>query len=525
MKKSILLINILCLTLISFAQVKETPKKAVWKSKYKPDLIRGPYLQMATNHSMVIRWRTDEKDKSVVRYGTSPNQLNLTEVNDSLLTEHIIQINNLKPLTKYFYAIAGSEHILQQGLDNYFTTLPNPDEPGIYRIGAFGDCGNNSTNQRNVRNEFVKYLNGKDLNAWILLGDNAYSYGKDIEYQTNFFNIYKDDLLKKYPLFPAPGNHDYHDNEFSSIYAQTNGTVAYYQNFTVPTNGESGGVPSRTKAYYSYDLGNIHFLSLDSHGEEDGKRMSDTTSQQVEWMKKDLEANKNKEWVIAYWHHPPYTMGSHNSDKQEELVNIRKNFVPILERYGVDLVLCGHSHSYERSKLMKGHYGLESTFVASKYDLSTSSGKFDGTENSCPYIKDKTNKGTVYVVSGSAGQLGTQQKSFPHDAMYYSNSTEGGAALIEVNHNRLDLTWICADGLVRDHFTMMKNVNKKMDINVKEGESVSLEASYEGSYQWNQGINKTTKKIAIKPSLGNTIYKVSDPHSCLTDEFKVHVTK
>src|SRR6185295_14649310 len=105
------------------------------------------------------------------------------------------------------------------------------------------------------------------------------------------------DLLKKYPLFPAPGNHDYHDIEFSAEVAQRTHEVAYYQNFSMPQDGEAGGVPSHTNAFYSYDIGNVHFLSLDSYGKEGGDfRMYDTLGPQVQWVKKDLEANRNKQW-------------------------------------------------------------------------------------------------------------------------------------------------------------------------------------------------------------------------------------
>jgi hypothetical protein len=456
MKRITLLALLLLLICGAIAQVKPAKKKA-YKSGYRPAIIRGPYLQAATDNSMIIRWRTDEKDKSIVRFGIAPDALTQEAADSSLVTEHIIKIAGLKPLSKYYYAIAGNEGVLQQGEDNSFRTLPiTGDDRHTYRIAAFGDCGNNSVNQRNVRDQLIKHLGSNELNAWILLGDDAYSYGKDVEYQTNFFNVYKDDLLKKYPLFPSPGNHDYHDEPAESAAVQQNGTVAYYQNFSVPDQGEAGGVPSHTKAYYAYDLGNIHFISLDSHGEEDGKRLSDTMGRQAQWLKKDLAANKNKTWVVVYWHHPPYTMGSHNSDDQTELVNVRKNLLPLLERYGVDLVLCGHSHDYERSRLMAGHYGPEPTFSAAKYNLSSSSGKNDGSPDSAPYLKSKNNRGTVYVVAGSAGQLGGTQKSFPHDAMYYSNADVGGALLLEVTGKKLDLSWVCSDGQVRDHFTMTK---------------------------------------------------------------------
>lgn len=456
MKKIILWCLAFTLASPIMGQVKPAKKKA-YKSGYRAVLIRGPYLQAATGTSIVIRWRTDEKDKSLVWFGRSADELKQQVGDSSLVTEHVVKLNGLQPFTSYYYAIAGSEGVLQRGADNRFSTLPlTGDTTGTYRIAAFGDCGNNSVNQRNVRDEMIKYLGNKELNAWILLGDNAYSYGKDAEFQTNFFNVYKNDLLKKYPLFPAPGNHDYHDEPAESTEVQQNGTVAYYQSFSLPAEGEAGGVPSHSQAYYAYDLGNIHFISLDSHGEEDGKRLSDTTCRQAQWLKKDLEANKNKAWVVAYWHHPPYTMGSHNSDHQTELVDIRKNLLPLLERYGVDLVLCGHSHDYERSRLMAGHYGAETTFNAVKYDLSSSSAKNDGSVNSSPYIKDASNRGTVYVVTGSAGQLGGTQASFPHDAMYYSNADIGGAVLLEVKGKQLDLSWICSDGRVRDHFTILK---------------------------------------------------------------------
>jgi hypothetical protein len=243
-------------------------------------------------------------------------------------------------------------------------------------------------------------------------------------------------------------------------------------------------------------------------------------------MKRDLDANKNKQWLVAYWHHPPYTMGSHNSDNTSELARIRENLLPILERYGVDLVLGGHSHDYERSKLMQGHYGMEPTFTATKHQLSLSSGKYDGSKNSCPYIKSSaTNKGTVYVVSGSAGQLGGEQESFPHDAMYYSNASEGGAAILEVEGSRLDLKWICADGVIRDQFTIMKDVNRTTKVNIKKGESATLTASFAGQYKWSKSA-ETSKSIVVTPAaVGTTAYEVKDAFGCVKDVFEVVVSR
>jgi hypothetical protein len=211
-------------------------------------------------------------------------------------------------------------------------------------------------------------------------------------------------------------------------------------------------------------VGNIHFLSLDSYGkEENSYRLYDTVGPQVQWIKKDLAANKNRGWVIAFWHHPPYTMGSHNSDSEEELVKIRENFIRIIERAGVDVVLNGHSHGYERSRLMAGHYGMEKTFDPKKHNLSSSSARNDGSSDSAPYTKTlKNNKGTVYVLSGSAGKLGGKQAAYPHNAIYFSDADHGGSCVIDVLDNRLELKWICADGEIRDQFTMMKEPDKNV---------------------------------------------------------------
>lgn len=498
-------------------------RREIEKQLPVPYLIRGPYLQSATSTSMIIRWRTNVPCQSVVKYGMQKDSLLQEEIKKGAATEHLVKLSGLNPMTRYYYSIEdGNGSVVQKGEDNFFFTLPVPGKEGSYRIGVFGDCGNNSSNQKEVKAQVEKYISKEGMNAWILLGDNAYGRGTDAEYQKNFFDIYKDNLLKKYPLFPAPGNHDYYGAKGAKI----NRNVAYFKNFSMPVRGEAGGVPSHSSAFYSFDIGNIHFISLDSYGKEKGyTRLYDTLGPQIRWVKKDLAAYRNKKrgWVIVYWHHPPYTMGSHNSDNEGELVQIRTNVLRIMERYGVDIILCGHSHVYERSRLMKGHYGNEMSFMASKHVLNNSSALYNGSSLSCPYIKDSANKGTVYVVTGSAGALGGRQKTFPHNAMFYSNDRIGGASMIEVNENRLDFKWISADGEIRDYFVMMKDVNKKNTYKIKKGETLCLTASFIGNYQWN-GENGKERSLIVAPQK-STVYTVKDEHSCLMDMFDVEVVE
>ncbi|WAC14540.1 purple acid phosphatase family protein [Dyadobacter pollutisoli] len=483
-------------------------------------LIRGPYLQSATSTTMVIRWRTDQPTNSRVKYGLSLDAINEVIDNNASETEHEIKLTGLKPKTKYFYSIGSSTTVYQGDPENYFETAPVPGATGKYRFGVLGDCGTNSAIQGTVRDKVAAYLGSNYMNAWLLLGDNAYPFGRDAEYQSGFFNHYKEGFLKRNPLFPSPGNHDYDNDNFDR---QNDHNVAYYKIFTMPTMGEAGGVPSETEAFYSWDYGNVHFLSLDSYGREDNStRLYDTLGRQVEWIKKDLAANKNKDWVVAYWHHPPYTKGSHNSDTDPESMKVRENFIRILERYGVDLILCGHSHDYERSRLIQGHYGKSDTFNPAVHNVSSSSGKYDGSAESCPYIKKSaTNNGTVYVVAGSAGQLGHTTDGFPHKAMYHSDAERGGGLILEVEGNRLDAKWIGVDGIIHDQFTIEKDVNKESSFEIVAGKSVELKASFIGKYVWNTGA--TTSAITVSPK-DDTDFTVKDSENCVNDVFHVKVT-
>jgi acid phosphatase type 7 len=482
-------------------------------------LARGPYMNMALQTGIVIRWRTSVAINSKVAYGTVVGNLTQSFTDAALTTEHAVTLSGLTANTRYYYSIGSSVQVLQGDGNNYFKTMPVVGSTQKIRILAMGDMGNNSTNQVNVRNAWQTFNGTNYTDAWLLLGDNAYNAGTDAEYQTNFFNIYQGSLTKNHVLWPAPGNHDYANNAAR----QADHAIPYYSIFSLPTNGQAGGVASATEAYYSYNYGNVHFVALDSYGWETGStRLYDTLGKQVLWLKKDLAAN-TQQWTVVYFHHPPYTKGSHNSDTETELVKMRQRIVPVLERYKVDLVLNGHSHSYERSFLLNGHYGLESTFSLAAHALSSSSARYDGSINSCTYVKNAAavRNGIVYALIGSAGQLGGTSAGYPHNAMYYSNTTNGGALYIEVENNRLAAKWIGSDGVIRDNFTIMKNVNKTNTISLISGNSITLWPSWTGTYKWSTGA--TARSILIAPTV-NTNYTVADGPGCLKDVFNVKVT-
>jgi hypothetical protein len=172
---------------------------------------------------------------------------------------------------------------------------------------------------------------------------------------------------------------------------------------------------------------------------------------------------------------------------------------------------------------MGGHYGYSNTFDASKHVVDGSSARYDGSDNSCPYIKNTPqSRGTVYVVAGSGGQLGNPKPDFPHKAMYHSDARHGGALMLEVEGNRLDLKWIAADGVIRDQFTMEKGVNNETTHETARDQSVELKASFVGNYEWSNG--SKTQTITVQPT-ESTDYTVKDGKNCIQDVFHIKVPK
>ena len=409
-----------------------------------PTILRGPYLQSGTSSSVIIKWRTDEATESVVHYGLDPNSLTLSASNATSTTEHAVQLTGLSADVKYFYTVGTSSATLAGGdSDHFVVTAPVPGTAKPTRIWVIGCSGTADANARDVRDAFLNFTGSRDPDLWIMLGDNAYQDGTDAEYQAAVFETYPQ-VLRKIVLWPTLGNHDGREAE-SDLQSGP-----YYDIFSLPRNGEAGGVASGTEAYYSFDYGNMHFIVLDSYETDrspDGAMMT--------WLEADLQAN-GREWVIAFWHHAPYCKGPRDSDELERSIVLRLDAVRILERYGVDLVLAAHSHAYERSYLIDGHYGPSDTFTdAMKKNPGDGSATGDGAYQK-PATVGAPRAGAVYVVAGTAGYV--KPGPFDHPAMAVSMATLGSMVL-DVNGNRLDAKFLDSTrtgAVILDDFTILK---------------------------------------------------------------------
>ncbi|NCF63406.1 MAG: hypothetical protein GWP58_11185, partial [Gammaproteobacteria bacterium] len=408
-----------------------------------PQVNRGPYLQTLTEDSVIVRWRTDLATDSVVRYGTDSASLTSSASEAGSTTEHSVTLTGLADQTQYFYSIGDSSNTFAGDASYRFQTAPVPGTATATRFWVLGDSGTANSNARAVRDAYKAWAASGPSDFMVMLGDNAYNDGTQAQYQAAVFDTYPE-LLRQLPLWSTLGNHDGHSADSASQ------TGPYYEIFDFPISGEAGGLASGTEAYYSFDYGNIHFIVLDSY--ETDRSPGGTM---LTWLESDLATNVQP-WIIALWHHPAYTKGSHNSDSEGQLIDMRQNALPLLEAWGVDLVLSGHSHSYERSMLIDGHYGSSTSLDIPTMilDIGDGSESGDGAYQK-PGIIAAMNEGAVYAVAGSSGKISGVQSDWPHPVMV-SYMVELGSMVVDVNGSRLDATFIDDGGTVRDQFTLLK---------------------------------------------------------------------
>lgn len=436
---------------------------------------RGPYLQLLTPSSIKIKWRTDQPTDSRVYYGTDTVNLSLYADGDASATNHTVQLTGLQPYTTYYYSVGTTTRVLRgPGASYRFKAAPVTGTAQPYRFWAIGDFGKGNQAQRDVLNAYLNYTGSTHTDMWLWLGDNAYDNGTDAQFQTKVFDVYAG-IMTYMPFYPCPGNHDYESvcSPLSCPVDPRNHTGPYFDIIDVPVNGEAGGTASGYELYYSFDYGNVHFISLNSemgsslnpaydwNGVYNANNFNNSPVRQ--WLIDDLSSiNRNiTPWVIVFFHQAPYSKGSHDSDLFYEIYMkaMRDNYLPILEQYGVDIVLTGHSHVYERSYLLRGFYGSQysnsASFQKSIHAVDSSSGRFSLGE---AYYKnmegDSAHWGTVYVVEGNSGSI-ESGAPLNHPAMF-AGDDDCGSFIMDVNGLRLDGKYLRRDGTVQDEFTIIK---------------------------------------------------------------------
>lgn len=403
-------------------------------------IVRGPYLQRTSATAAVLRWRTDVATDTWSGWGEVAGVYDQTASSSAPVTEHVVAISSLAAKTLYYYAVGTTTTVLAGGDGAHrFRTVPLAGDPDAQHLWVIGDCGATSlplcappgpatANAALVRDGYFAWMNDATPDLWLMLGDNAYCSGTDAEFQMAVFDVYPQELATVAP-WPVIGNHDAISSDSPTQ------TGPFFDMFSLPSAGEAGGIGSGTEAYFSYNSGDLHVVQLDSAD-------SDLTpgSLMLTWLAADLTAN-TKAWTIVVFHHPPYTKGTHDSDNPGDsggiMKRMRENVVPILEAHGVDLVLTGHSHGYERTFLIDGHYGTTDTFAPASMLKQGGDGDPDGDG---AYNKTRgAHRGTVYVVSGTGSRFEGTITPWPALAVGLS---ELGSLAIDVDGQDLDVRMI-----------------------------------------------------------------------------------
>lgn len=367
-----------------------------------PVITRGPVVSLATDSSITVEWRTDVPSEGSVLYGESALDHRVRVTGG---TQHVATLSGLHDDTRYRYVLE-VEGWRVSDPNMWFQTYPARGASAPVRFVAFGDSGNRSPAQMAVAQRLRSEVGEPRLG--LILGDIVYPGGQPDGWDARFFRPYAD-LLRRWVMWPTPGNHDVRDY----------GLAPYRDAFQVPTLN-----PEHDPLYYSFDCGNVHFLSLATDGTSIEK-----DAPQLRWAQQDL-ADSKATWKIVFFHKPPYTGGTHPDDPA-----VIESFVPVLEAANVDLVLSGHSHNYERSFLV--HDGRVVDRDPARYDKS-------GGRN-----------GTLYMVSGAGGQSGPLSNPH-HRFMARQLGHVNGYVVIDVAANVLRGFFRDASGAAVDPFSIAK---------------------------------------------------------------------
>ncbi len=302
----------------------------------RANFTRGPFLQSTSSNRTLIVWKTLRPADTRVEFGAT-GALDRVYADTNEVMTHVAELTNLEPDTAYAYRIsstAAATTALGPGLA--FRTLKTT---GPVRFLAFADSGGGSVAQHQI----ARVLRESAPDLVLQAGDVVYPLIETNRMDARCLSVYGTQM-RTTPFFFTPGNHD--------LYL---GDTAYLETFYLPTNSATG-----TEHFYSFDAGDVHFCSLfvpsrDLNYRYPGYVLGDGSAQ-LQWLTNDL-AHSDKPWKVLFFHATLNTSGTHRADTSGNIsdrLEFQRWLLPIAERYGVQLVLNGHDHNYQRFAPMNG---------------------------------------------------------------------------------------------------------------------------------------------------------------------------
>lgn len=291
-------------------------------------IIKGPFLQLPQEDSILVVWEQDEDSSPSVFCGTTENDLKeyKSPVNGR---RHEVMLSNLSVDTEYYYYISYNNERISKTYR--FRTIPQKTTG--YSFAVMGDTRSDPAAHSNI----VNVLLNEDIRSVINTGD-LVADGEKAQQWTDFFNIEKE-LLASVPLFPVIGNHELHDEKVDQ----------FLNNFVNPVKS------SGREEYYSVNYANIHFTILDGHAQVDkwyscslrGLLTDDCFNEKQEnWLREDLKkasADPDIDHILVFVHAGPYT------SKEDRTGNLHiRNLMDFFKQNRVTAIISGHDHYYER---------------------------------------------------------------------------------------------------------------------------------------------------------------------------------
>src|SRR5215510_8325161 len=196
-----------------------------------------------------------------------------------------------------------------------------PMKKDSVKFAAIGDNGTGGRAEYQIADKLTAAHQRFPFEFVVMMGDNLYGGEAPKDFNTKFEKPFKGVLDLGVKFYATLGNHDDPARQVS------------YEKFNM------GG-----RHYYSFKpKDGVRFFSLDSNYMD---------KRQLDWFENELKASMS-EWKIVYFHHPIYSSG----EKHGSNVELRSTLEPMLVKYGVDVVMTGHEHFYERIKPQKAiHY-------------------------------------------------------------------------------------------------------------------------------------------------------------------------
>ncbi|MGB9772048.1 MAG: metallophosphoesterase [Candidatus Kapaibacteriota bacterium] len=280
-------------------------------------LLMKPYLQALSANSIVVMAETDTPDPVTVWFGkekltsfATTKFIRTAEDRRSVTYVHRVVLEYLEPNFFYKYRV-----IHKTDTSEIFSFRSYVPDGFPFRVGIAGDNRSNPE----VHSRKSKKLASHKPDILLYTGDLCFS-GKYFEWKQEFFTEEEQNLIATAPFYNALGNHE----------AKTNLTEVFLQAPESASNNEF---------YYSFDYGDAHFLILNTEADVS------PNSPQWKFAEQDLQRT-NKKWKIVVFHIPAYSAGGHGENKKMQEFTTK-----VLEKYRVDLVLNGHNHFYQRSKI------------------------------------------------------------------------------------------------------------------------------------------------------------------------------